>query len=155
VELAAERGLPMLLGLHIDDHDKAHLVGHYAKAARAAGRDPNAVHHIAAVLAHVADDRRDAKRALEASLPGWLAAGLAAHVTVDGRPGPTRDPVGYARRLCALHPIGSPRQCIDRLEASAERTGIGHVIMLVEGIGDRDGTLDNITRLGLEVLPHL
>ena len=74
-------------------------------------------------------------------------------MTVDGRPGPRRDPAGHARWLCARHPIGSPRQCIDRLRASAERTGVGHVILLVEGIGDRDRTLDNITRLGREVLP--
>jgi alkanesulfonate monooxygenase SsuD/methylene tetrahydromethanopterin reductase-like flavin-dependent oxidoreductase (luciferase family) len=155
VELAAERGLPMLLGLHIDDHDKAHMVAHYAKAARAAGRDPEAVEHTAAVLAHVADDREEARRELRAHLPGWLAAGLAAHVTVDGRPGPRRDPVAYAERLADLHPIGSPQQCIDRIHAGVERTGIRHLIMMVEGAGDRARTLDNIARLGREVLPHL
>jgi alkanesulfonate monooxygenase SsuD/methylene tetrahydromethanopterin reductase-like flavin-dependent oxidoreductase (luciferase family) len=155
VDLAAERGLPMLLGLHIGDDDKADMVTRYAKAAHAAGRDPGTVGHITAVLAHVADDRDEARRELLASMPGWLDDGLAAHVPVDGRPRPSRDPVAYAELLCELHPIGSPQQCIDRLCASAERTGIRHVIMLVEGTGDRDRSLENVTRLGSEVLPYL
>ena len=155
VELAAERGLPMLLGLHIDDHEKAQMVAHYAKAARAAGRDPRSVDHVAAVLAHVADDRRTAERELRAALPGWLAEGLAAHVPIDGRPRPHRDAVAYTEHLCALHPIGSPAECIDRLHTHTARTGIRHVIMLVETTSDPTRTTENITRLGHEVLPHL
>jgi alkanesulfonate monooxygenase SsuD/methylene tetrahydromethanopterin reductase-like flavin-dependent oxidoreductase (luciferase family) len=154
-ELAAERGLPMLLGMHMDDDEKAHMVAHYAKAARAAGRDPGAVDHVAAVLAHVADSRGHAIRELRASLPGWLIDGLGAHVTVDGRPRPVRDPYAYTERLCALHPVGSPRDCIDRLHATAERTGIRHVALMVDGTGDRTRTLETINRLGREVLPHL
>jgi alkanesulfonate monooxygenase SsuD/methylene tetrahydromethanopterin reductase-like flavin-dependent oxidoreductase (luciferase family) len=155
VELAAERGLPMLLGMHIGDEEKVEMVAHYAEASRAAGRDPDGVAHIAAVLAQVADDRREAKRVLEAAMPGWLADGFAAHVPIDDGPRPVRDPVAYTELLCSLHPVGSPRECVDRLRASAERTGIGHVIMMVEGSGDRARTLDNICRLGRDVLPHL
>jgi alkanesulfonate monooxygenase SsuD/methylene tetrahydromethanopterin reductase-like flavin-dependent oxidoreductase (luciferase family) len=155
VELAAARGLPMLLGMHIDDDDKAHMVTHYAKAARAAGRDPDAVDHVAAVLAHVADSGHDARQELRATMPGWLAEGLGAHVTVDGRPRPTRDPHAYIELLCAIHAVGSPAECIDRLHTSAARTGIRHLIMMVEGAGTRTRTLDNIARLGDEVLPHL
>jgi alkanesulfonate monooxygenase SsuD/methylene tetrahydromethanopterin reductase-like flavin-dependent oxidoreductase (luciferase family) len=155
IELTAERGLPMLLGMHIDDHEKAMMVAHYAKAARATGRDPSAVGHIGAVLAQTGDDRRDAERSLQASMSRWLADGLAAHVPLDPYPRPARDPVAYAEMLCRIHPVGSPRHCIDRLHAHAERTGIRHLLMMVEGTGDRDRTLDNIARLGHEVLPHL
>lgn len=155
VELAAERGLPMLLGLHIDDHDKAQMVARYAKAARAAGHDPDAVTHIAAALAHVAEHRRGAVQELRASMPRWFAEGLAAHVPLDGYPRPSRAPVAYTETLCRIHPVGSPQQCIDRIHASVERTGINHLIMMVEGAGNRERTLVNITRLGQEVLPHL
>lgn len=154
VELAAARGLPMLLGLHIGDDEKADLVAHYAKAARAAGRDPDTVTHIAAVLAHVADSRREAERELLAAMPGWLADGLGAQLTVDGRPGPSRD-ASYVEHLCRIHPVGTGRQCLARLHATAERTGIRHFIMMVEGAGTRARTMDNIARLGAEVLPHL
>jgi alkanesulfonate monooxygenase SsuD/methylene tetrahydromethanopterin reductase-like flavin-dependent oxidoreductase (luciferase family) len=155
VELAAARGLPMLLGMHIGDPEKAEMVCHYENAATAAGRDPAAVEHISAVLAHVAGDREQAVRELRAAMPGWLAAGLAAHVPVDGRPGPSRDPVAYTELLCSMHPVGSPEQCAARLRESAERTGIEHVIMMVEGAGEHRRTTANIRRLGALVLPDV
>jgi alkanesulfonate monooxygenase SsuD/methylene tetrahydromethanopterin reductase-like flavin-dependent oxidoreductase (luciferase family) len=154
VELAAARGLPMLLGLHIDDREKADMVAHYDKAARSAGCDPGGVGHIAAVVAQVADPA-DARRALRVPMTRWLAEGLAAHVPLDGHPRPSRDPVAYVDQLFAIHPVGDPQRCIDRLHAHAERTGIRHLIMVVEGTGDHDRTLANIARLGQDVLPFL
>jgi alkanesulfonate monooxygenase SsuD/methylene tetrahydromethanopterin reductase-like flavin-dependent oxidoreductase (luciferase family) len=158
VELAARRGLPMLLGLDLDDDDKAHLVGLYRKAADAAGRDPDGVAHIGAAVCHVADSRALARSELLAALPGWLTRGLGAYRPVGGRSGPRADPAScraYAERLCDIHPVGPPGECVERLLAGARRTGIGHVVLLVEGAGDRSRTLENIARIGDEVLPHL
>jgi alkanesulfonate monooxygenase SsuD/methylene tetrahydromethanopterin reductase-like flavin-dependent oxidoreductase (luciferase family) len=155
VELAAQRGLPMLLGMHIGDEEKAEMVSRYAEAAARARRDPEAVQHIAAVLAHVGDDERQARRELRQAMPGWLEAGLAAHVPVDGRTRAMRDPAGYVELLCSMHPVGGAVDCVDRLRATEERTGISHFILMVEGAGTRDRTLDNIVRLGAEVLPLL
>lgn len=155
VELAARRGLPMLLGLHIGDDEKAELVARYANAAEAAGNDPAAVDHIGAVLAYVADDRAEAERELREAMPGWLADGLGAYTRIDGRPHVSRDPAAYTELLLSLHPVGSAQECVDRLRAGAERTGIHHVIMMVEGGGTRERTLRNIARLGAEVLPAL
>jgi alkanesulfonate monooxygenase SsuD/methylene tetrahydromethanopterin reductase-like flavin-dependent oxidoreductase (luciferase family) len=155
VDLAATRGLPMLLGMHMSDEDKVRMLEHYATSTRAAGRDPDGVEHISAVLAHVADTRDAAVAELRAAMPGWLADGLAGYRPVDDRPRPRRDPWEYTDLLCALHPVGSPDDCVERIRASAERTGIRHVIAMVEGTGDRERTLDNIARLGAEVLPRL
>ncbi len=155
VELAAARGLPMLLGMHIGDDEKTEMVRHYEKVAAEAGHDPHAKQHVSTVLAYVADDRRTAVRDLRAAMPGWLTAGLAGYVPVDGRSRPWRDPQAYTDLLCALHPVGSPKECVDRLRTSAERTGIRHVIMMVEGAGTRADTLTNVDRLGAEVLPRL
>jgi alkanesulfonate monooxygenase SsuD/methylene tetrahydromethanopterin reductase-like flavin-dependent oxidoreductase (luciferase family) len=155
VELAAARGLPMLLGLHIDDAEKKAMVDHYAAATAAAGHDPRTVAHVSTVLVHVADNHRDARRQLRASMPGWLTPGLAGYRTIDHRRRPQRDPHAYTDMLCDIHPIGSPEQCVQRLLESAERTGIHQVIMMVEGAGTLSATLANITRLGTEVLPRL
>jgi alkanesulfonate monooxygenase SsuD/methylene tetrahydromethanopterin reductase-like flavin-dependent oxidoreductase (luciferase family) len=154
VEIAATRGLPMLLGMHIDDAEKADMVRHYATSAVAAGRDPD-VAHVSTVLAHVADDRQDAVRELRASMPAWLGPGLAGYRPIDDRPRPRRDPHAYTEMLCDIHPVGHPEQCAERLLASAECTGIRHVIMMVEGGGTPERTDTNIARLGAEVLPHL
>lgn len=155
VDIAAARGLPMLLGMHIGDDEKAQMVAYYAEKSAAAGHDPDTVQHVSAVLGYVADDRAQALRELRETMPGWLARGLAAYTPIDGRPRPSRDPVAYTELLCALHPVGSPENCVSRLRASAERTGIKHVIMMVEAGATLRRTHDTITRMGAEVLPRL
>lgn len=155
VRLAAEQGLPMLLGLHMTDDEKAGMVEQYDAAARAAGRDPVPVRHVSAVLAQVADDREQARAQVRAAMPGWLADGLAGYLPIDGKPRPRRDPVAYTELLCELHALGSPAECARRIRDGAARTGIRHVILMVEARGDHEATMENITRLGTEVLPLL
>ncbi|WP_020669050.1 LLM class flavin-dependent oxidoreductase [Amycolatopsis nigrescens] len=148
VRTAAGRGLPMLLGMHADDQEKADTVAAYRAAGGQAG-----ARHVSTVLCQVADDRAGAVREVRAALPGWLADGLAAHVTVDGRPRPKRDPVAYTDLLCELHPIGAPEDCVRRLCAGIRDTGVSHVIMMVEAAGVGERTLENIERIGADVLP--
>ncbi|MEC4018397.1 LLM class flavin-dependent oxidoreductase [Streptomyces sp. H27-D2] len=158
VLLAAERGLPMLLGMHCGDEDKAAMVGLWRRSALAAGRTPDEVEaaaHVSAGVVQVSDTRRDAAETLTKALPGWLRQGLGAHVTVDGRPRSMRDPLDYTEMLCGLHPLGTPQQCADRLAATAERTGISRFALLVEGSGDLAATEQNVLRLGHEVMPLL
>ncbi|MFJ6747330.1 MULTISPECIES: LLM class flavin-dependent oxidoreductase [unclassified Streptomyces] len=158
VRLAAGRGLPMLLGMHCGDEEKAEMTALWRTAALEAGRDGDevaAVEHVSAGVVQIADARRDAAETLTKAMPGWLRQGLGAHVTVDGRYRTMRDPLAYTELLCGLHPVGPPRLCADRLAASAERTGIKRFALLVEGSGDLAATEENVRRLGAEVLPQL
>ncbi|MBH5337039.1 LLM class flavin-dependent oxidoreductase [Streptomyces pactum] len=158
VRLAAERGLPMLVGMHSDDDEKAGMIALWRETARAAGHPPELVataEHVSAGVAQVADSRADATESLLKAMPGWLRQGLAAHVTVDGRPRAMRDPRTYTEMLCSIHPVGPPRLCADRLAATAERTGIRRFALLTEGSGELAATEENVRRLGLEVLPLL
>ncbi|MFD0317333.1 LLM class flavin-dependent oxidoreductase [Streptomyces flavalbus] len=158
VRLAAERGLPMLLGMHVGDEEKAEMVALWRRHARATGRSPEEVAraaHVSAGVCQIADRRTDAVETLTKALPGWLKQGLEAHVTVDGRERRMRDPLTYTELLCGLHPVGTPRLCADRLAASSERTGISRFALMVEGSGDLAATEENVRRLGAEVLPHL
>ncbi|MFJ1643918.1 LLM class flavin-dependent oxidoreductase [Streptomyces sp. NPDC088258] len=158
VKLAAEHGLPMLLGMHCGDEEKAEMVGLWRTHARAAGR-PSAeiagAAHVSAGVAQIADHRTEATETLVKAMPGWLRQGLGAHVTVDGRQRTMRDPVAYTELLCGLHPVGGPRLAADRLAATAERTGITRFALLVEGSGDLAATEENVRRLGTDVLPLL
>ncbi|GAA4605456.1 LLM class flavin-dependent oxidoreductase [Actinoallomurus liliacearum] len=148
--LAAERGLPMLLGLHIDDEGRRRMVDAYtATAGHARGN------HVAAALAYVADTRAEARRLLRAELPRWLRPGLTGYTPVDGRTHTPRDPDAYAELLCRIHPVGTAGDCLDTMTATVERTGIRHLILMVEGTGSSRRTRENIARLGAEVLPHL
>ncbi|MGW4299930.1 LLM class flavin-dependent oxidoreductase [Streptomyces sp. NPDC004376] len=158
VRLAAERGLPMLLGMHIGDEEKAEMVALWRRHARAAGRSGEEITgagHVSAGVCQLADRRTDAVETLLKAMPGWLKQGLDAHVTVDNRPRAMRDPHAYTELLCGLHPVGTPRLAADRLAATAERTGISRFALLTEGSGDLDATEENLRRLGAEVLPQL
>ncbi|MFE2518692.1 LLM class flavin-dependent oxidoreductase [Streptomyces mirabilis] len=158
VRLAAERGLPMLLGMHVGDEEKAEMVSLWRQLARVAGRSTDEIlgaAHVSAGVCQIADRRTDAVEALLKAMPGWLRQGLDAHVTVDGRARAMRDPLAYTELLCGLHPVGTPRLCADRLAATSERTGISRFALLVEGSGDLAATEENVQRLGAEVLPHL
>ncbi|KAB2345977.1 LLM class flavin-dependent oxidoreductase [Actinomadura rudentiformis] len=144
--LAAAHGLPMLLGMHVGNDGKAEAVARYGKPAP----------HISTHLAQVADSRAEAVETLLREMPRWLGPGLDGYVAVDDRPRPQRDPAAYARHLCDLqHPIGSPDDCVEAILATAEHTGIEHMILHVEAAGSRTATLDNIARLGSEVLPKV
>ncbi|MFC4610545.1 LLM class flavin-dependent oxidoreductase [Streptomyces maoxianensis] len=158
VKLAAERGLPMLLGMHCDNEEKAEMVARWRTDALAAGRPPEEVEHaghVSAGVAQIADHGADASETLLKSMPGWLKQGLDAHVTVDGRRRAMRDPVAYTELLCEMHPVGPPRLAADRIAATAERTGISRFALLTEGSGDLAATEENVRRLGTEVLPLL
>jgi alkanesulfonate monooxygenase SsuD/methylene tetrahydromethanopterin reductase-like flavin-dependent oxidoreductase (luciferase family) len=158
VRLAAERGLPMLLGLHSGDEEKAEMVALWRRTALACGSSPDEVKatpHVSAGVIQIADRTQDAVETLMKALPGWLQRGLASHVPVDGRTRAMRDPFAYTELLCALHPVGTPRLCADKLAATSERTGITRFAMLVEGSGDMAETERNTTRAGSDVLPLL
>jgi len=158
VRLAAERGLPMLLGMHCGDDEKAEMVALWRTHALAAGISPQEVAdaaHVSAGVAQIEDRRADATETLVKAMPGWLKQGLGAHVTVDGRHRSMRDPVAYTELLCALHPVGPPQLAADRIAATAERTGITRFALLTEGSGDLAATEENVRRLGTEVVPLL
>ncbi|MFC7304774.1 LLM class flavin-dependent oxidoreductase [Streptomyces monticola] len=158
VRLAARHGLPMLLGMHVGDEEKAEMVRLWRAESLAAGRPPEevlAAPHVSAGVAQIADRRTQATETLLKSMPGWLKQGLDAHVTVDGRERRMRDPLAYTELLCGIHPVGTPQLCADRLAATSERTGITRFALLVEGSGDLSETEENVRRLGTEVLPQL
>ena len=155
VDLAARRGLPLLLGVHIGDSGKAELLDRYRETAAMYGHDADAVPHAAAYLCHIDDSRAAAADALRAVMPGWIGSGVAEYVRIDGSAGPERDPAAYVETLIGMHPVGPPEHCAEVLRRSAERTGIRHALMMVEGAGDPTATGTTIARLGAEVAPLL
>jgi len=150
--LAAARGLPMLLGLHAGDDHKREMAECYASAAAPGCPVPG---HLAAVVAYVADTGEQARRVLRGQLPRWLGPGLAGYRRAGGQPHPVRDPQAYADLLCRIHPVGTPEQCAASMTATIERTGIRHLLCMVEGAEDRGRTQENIARLAAEVLPSV
>jgi alkanesulfonate monooxygenase SsuD/methylene tetrahydromethanopterin reductase-like flavin-dependent oxidoreductase (luciferase family) len=147
--LAAAARVPLLLGMHEGTRGTQRLLDTY-RAVAGQGCAPHARAH----LAYVADRTDQARRALQAAMPAWLAA-AGSSTRIDGTPGPARDPDQYLQQLMAIHPVGDPGLCAERLSSAIAGTGVRHLLLLVEGAGDPAATVENIRRLGAEVIPRL
>jgi alkanesulfonate monooxygenase SsuD/methylene tetrahydromethanopterin reductase-like flavin-dependent oxidoreductase (luciferase family) len=154
-EAAAVHGLPLLLGLHADDDERCQLLAGYARVAADHGHDPDTVEHLAAAVCQIADTRAEAEADLRAAMPAWIRQGVGGYVSISPASRPVRDADAYVERLLRIHPIGSPEQCVERLGASAEQTGIRRVLLMVEGTGDPRRSRETVLRLGAEVAPFL
>jgi alkanesulfonate monooxygenase SsuD/methylene tetrahydromethanopterin reductase-like flavin-dependent oxidoreductase (luciferase family) len=130
VELAAHRGLPLLLGMHTSDAEKTALIERYNHLT--SGGCP--IRHIAAALGYVADSQQEAMATMRASLPRWLGPELRGYRRADGQPYCPRNPDEYTELLCRLYPVGTPEHSRNTLTSTTRRTGIDHVILLVEGL---------------------
>jgi alkanesulfonate monooxygenase SsuD/methylene tetrahydromethanopterin reductase-like flavin-dependent oxidoreductase (luciferase family) len=153
-DLAAQRGLPLLLGMHDDDVAKAAMLNRYADQSAAAGHDPLSMAHASAHLAFVADTIDLAEKTLRGSMPGWLTR-TGEYRRIDGSPPRHRDLTAYLDHLLDIHPVGPAHICVDRLTASLDATGARRLLLMVEGAGDPHPTVETIHRLGGEVLPPL
>jgi alkanesulfonate monooxygenase SsuD/methylene tetrahydromethanopterin reductase-like flavin-dependent oxidoreductase (luciferase family) len=144
VDLAAERGLPLLLGMHEDET---------AKAAMIARHGAPGLPHVSAHLTYVSDSRAQAEAALRASLPGWLSL-TREYTRLDGTR-PDRDLGAYLEHLLRISPIGTPDECVYQLNQAIAATGARRLLLMVEAAGEPRLTRTNIQRLGAEVLPRL
>lgn len=148
VELAAARGVPLLLGMHADDTERRDMVDAWTQIAGVGGE------HVAVGLVHLDDDRARAAATVRAELPRWLGPGLAGYVRHDGAPRPPRDVDAYTDLLCRLHPVGTPDDAVERLAASAAATGIERVALMAQTTGDPERTTATLEALA-GVLPRV
>ena len=81
--------------------------------------------------------------------------GVGQYVTLRPSPQPRRDAGVYVEHLLAIHPVGTPEYCAERLTATIDRTGIRHILLMVEGTGNPRRTVETIERIGSEVVPKL
>jgi alkanesulfonate monooxygenase SsuD/methylene tetrahydromethanopterin reductase-like flavin-dependent oxidoreductase (luciferase family) len=129
------------------------MIAYHATRASAGGE--TAARHIAAAVGFVADTTEQAAAELKDAMPRWLRPGLAGYVPVDGRARRAADVEAYVDMLCRIHPVGSPEHCARKILRTATRTGVRRLILLVEGAGEHRRTLENVARLGSQVLPLL
>lgn len=145
LDIAAARGLPVLLGMELDDRQRRELLDRYTATAQRHGHD-GAADHAAVVLGFVARSRAEAEQVLRPALLEWLERGVGAYVSLVPRSA-GRDLAAYVDRLLALSPIGSEGECCERLAEIAAGTGLDHVLLFPEGAGSREATLDNLAHL--------
>ncbi|MEV4539453.1 LLM class flavin-dependent oxidoreductase [Asanoa sp. NPDC049518] len=148
VELAAARGLPLLLGMHATDAEHADLLVHYRRVAAAHGHDPALAPHASA---HLAQAGPDAAALVRTRLPALLA-GTRDYVRLDGSPPAHRDLAAYTEHLVQVGAVGAAAEVRDRLAASAAATGVHHQLLMVEAAGTRPEVTANIEALAAALL---
>lgn len=173
VEWAAAQGFPLLLTQGVNDEEIRSRMELYNDAAESAGHDPSTIPHALVCVGQVAESREAAKAEILSHLSWWIEAGQEAGFTVeDLRRLPTYQ--FHLRRMeqAALdgqesasdfvdswldnNPVGTPEQCVERLQIAIEASGAHHVVLGVEGAGgDRERTLRNIERFATEVIPKV
>ncbi|MDG4825547.1 LLM class flavin-dependent oxidoreductase [Asanoa sp. WMMD1127] len=141
VDLAAARGLPLLLGMHATDAEHAGLLARWRRAAREHGHDPDAAPHASAHLAQVGSAALVRER-----LPKLLA-GTRDYVRLDGRPPKHRDLDAYTEHLIRIGAVGDAAEVRRRLDESAATTGVRHQLLMVESAGTRAEVTANIEAL--------
>lgn len=155
VDLAAARGLPVLLGMDLTDERRRALLERWAAEAARHGHDPHEGGHVACVLAQVGESRAEAEATLRARMLPFLEEGVGAYTSIAPGARRRRDLATYLEHLLEISALGTPQQCAERLAGIAERCGTDHLILMVEGAGDHGRVLDNVARLGAETLPLL
>ncbi len=154
VDVAAQRGLPLLLGVHTTDTEKAAMVHRWRRVAVEHGHDADAVEHAAVYLAFADDDDDRAASRLRGPMTEWLSTGVGDYRRVDGTKG-SADQSAYVDRLIETHLVGNPARSARRLRTSMQAGGVGRALLMVEGAASPDEVEANITRLAHELLPNV
>ncbi|MBV1853614.1 LLM class flavin-dependent oxidoreductase [Catellatospora tritici] len=140
---AAERGLPLLLGVHEDLAGRRAMLDAHAEHCRVR------VEHVSAHLALTGDPGR-----VRRTLAAWLRR-TGEYVRLAPSPSASRDIDAYADRLLGLHPPAPAARLAERLSQAVEATGVRRLMLLVEAAGDPAEVGDTIQELGSQVLPVL
>ena len=153
LELAARHGVPCLFFLD-DGQDEAAIAQralHHASVAADHGHVGPWPHGIM-VYGQVTDTDEEAARIVRGPLRDTLRAVDEQFVWLREMD-LLGDSTGYLDDVIANHAVGPPATCIDRLTRIVERSGVGRVLLAVESAGTPAAMVENVQRLGREVLP--
>ncbi|HEX8306830.1 MAG TPA: LLM class flavin-dependent oxidoreductase [Allosphingosinicella sp.] len=170
---AAGLGIPLILGFSHNDEEKAVILEQYGSHAEDAGFDPGEIPHVVSCIAGVSRDGDQIKRASWDHILWWMDEGYQA--TQLYAPGATTVPSYEWRQReheqrvlkgirtavdilpdeMAKNPIGSPQECIDKLCATVEATGITRFALGFEAAGKREAVMESMELFTSEVIPHV
>lgn len=110
-------------------------------------------HHAVLVYAQVADTDEQAAQVIRGPLLDGRETTGAEYVFLQDTARQNPDRMLFIEHLVAHHAVGTPQTCAERLVKIVQRSGVGRVMLVVESAGTPGGALDNVRRLGREVLP--
>ncbi|GHH91221.1 LLM class flavin-dependent oxidoreductase [Streptomyces capillispiralis] len=157
-ELAADRGLPLLLFYDKGPEAKAQMVAHYDARARAGGRPAPPWGHAFAVFTQVTESAERARR-LMGNRARFILSLNNDPSRLAARPESVPPPVSpesvgtLTDRLLGTQPVGSVETCVERLVRHVSVSGCRRVMCQVEAAEKTGDVLRNLERLATEVFP--
>jgi alkanal monooxygenase alpha chain len=168
IEWAATRAIPLLLPYGFSDEQTLDILNRYNAFADKAGIDASRMPHVLTAMAGVSSDGARIKEATRERLLWWEEASQRAMQFGD-----TLVFERYGRRAgeqkfrtatelfdrvdtyMANSPIGTPQECIDKLNRTVEVTGITRIALALEGAGRREAVLDTMQQFAEDVMPFV
>jgi len=152
--LAARHGLACMFFLNSNQGADvlARLVRCHARIAAEHGHE-GPWQHTVLVHAQVGDTDDEAASIIRGPHHDSIRAKAAEYVWIQESWRRQSDHVRYLEYLIEHHAVGTPTTCADRLAALVEQSGVGRIILVVESGATPQAVLDNVRRLGCEVLP--
>lgn len=168
IEWAASRGIPLLLPYGFSDQQTLGILNRYNDFADKAGFDPATLPHVLTALAGVSSNGAQVKETTREHVLWWEEASQRAmqfgetlvFERFGKRPGEERlrSAAGLVEKVDAYmanSPIGTPQECIDKLNRTAEVTGIRRIALALEGVGKRQAVIDSMQQFAEEVMPFV
>jgi alkanal monooxygenase alpha chain len=177
VEMAARRGMAMMLSYWLDRENIISQMELYNELSDAAGLDPTGVEHIATCVAFPAKTREEAVEAVRPHLTWWRREAQNVFFSLDklktignyehqvrqwereiargaaGSDG-TMDQ-SSVDLLLSLNPVGPVSECVDKLGSVMKDTGINHFMCGFEGPADEERVIEAMWRFADDVIPQL
>lgn len=158
IELAADRGLPLMLFFDKSAAAKSEMVALYTRRARDAGRPEPVNGHAFAVFAQVSDSMERTRRLMHNRARFILSLNnQPSRLVARSRPAPppvsaeTVDAI--ADKLLTTQPVGSVDTCVERLVHHISTSGCTRVMCQVEAAEETGEVLRNLERLATKVFP--
>jgi alkanal monooxygenase alpha chain len=174
-EWVASQGYPMILSWWLEREAIRAQVELYDEVARSHGHDPSKAEHVLSAIACVADSQTEAKDQIRDSLGWWRKVAKEAFLQFEqlrkldnyefvlrrwedqvlaGEGDPDAGERATLERLLDLNLIGTPDECVEKIQDIFETTGVRHFVVGFEGAGDRARTLESMRRFAQEVIPR-
>lgn len=177
VEWAARQGLPMLIQHDVEDEEKLANIELYRQIATECGHDVSKIEHtlsFGVVIATDTDSLNTLKERSRNYLTWWSEEGqrdskifdVVEEMNVNDyswhlnkwkeavRKG-ERDMIPRTEKLFRLNPVGTPDECIRKINETVALTGVKRIILSFETVGNREDIRKNIALFEERVLPHI
>jgi alkanal monooxygenase alpha chain len=175
-EWVASQGYPMILSWWLEREAIRSQVELYNEVSEAHGHDPDDADHVLSAIAFVGDSHEEAKAAVRDNITWWRGVGRDAAFKFEqlrkldnykaffrqwedeilkGGGDADEGLRASVEHLLDLNIIGTPEQCIERIEELADSTGVRHIVLGFEGVADRERVLESMRRFAHEVLPAI